>query len=356
MRKIKVICIYLVILFTAISAQIIPTKTYVQDDPKPNMTEKYAPLKLLKVIGPEIEPGVFIYKPTSLTVDREGNLYIFDQAQHQIFKLDQNLKFIRTIGRDGKGPGEFSAGRAMIYVYIGPDNRLYVKDTMEQRIIVFDTNGKYLNDYPLTGILWGKPTVDNKGNIYLFTGNDAEIKAKSQDGESILKIPVKAKNVYSFLFEKQYLHRNRLSRFFFSVFSQPANLLLYFEPSSTMLYVSGNKIIRSYQILPKDLLDNYKNEVEALVKINDKGRYPLFSKIIVDHSENEFFYLPVVMNKKMNRSLVYKINTKGELSKTLYVNYKDVAPYVWVEAIHKGFFYARLTEEQAVGIFKEENK
>ena len=168
MRKIKVICICMVILFTAISAQIIPTKTYVQDDPKPNMTEKYAPLKLMKVVGPEIAPDVFIYKPTSLTVDREGNLYIFDQAQHQIFKLDKNLKFIRTIGRDGQGPGEFSAGMGMIK--IGPDNKLYVNDTWAQKVTVFDTNGKYINDHPVQGMFWGKSTVDNNGNIYFFKG------------------------------------------------------------------------------------------------------------------------------------------------------------------------------------------
>ena len=92
------------------------------------------------------------------------------------------------------------------------------------------------------------------------------------------------------------------------------------------------------------------------MKKKDRGRYPLFSKIIVDLSQNGFFYLPVVMNKTTNRSLVYKINTKGELDKTFYVDYKAVAPYVWVEAIHEGLFYARLTEEQVIGIFKEENK
>jgi DNA-binding beta-propeller fold protein YncE len=315
------------------------------------MTEKYTPLKLMKVVGPEIAPDVFIYKPTSLTLDREGNLYIFDQAQHQIFKLDKNLKFIRTIGRDGQGPGEFSAGRGMIK--IGPDNKLYVNDTWTQRITVFDTNGKYINDHPVPGILWGKSTVDNNGNIYLFKGNDQEISAKNQKGELILKIPVEAKKVYSFLFERQYLHRNMLSRYFMTTFLQPDHLLLYFEPSSVMLDISKNKIKRYYQILPKDLLDNYSRSVEELVKKNDKGRYPLFSKIIVDHSENECFYLPVVINKTTNRSLVYKINTKGELDKTFYVDYKDVAPYVWVEAIHKGLFYARLTEEQLIGIFKE---
>ncbi len=312
-------------------------------------------MQLWRVLGPEISPDIFIYKPHSLTLDREGNLFIFDRAQHKIFQLDKNLKFVRTIGREGQEPGEFAGGRGMIYINIGPDNKLYVNDAMAQKIIVFDSMGKYLNDYHQTEALWGKPTIDKSGNIYFFSGNDLEIRAKNQRGESILKIPVESKKVYSFLFERQYLHQHKLSQFFMNAFLLPEHLLLYFENSSTMLDVAGNKNTRSYQILPKDLLENHEKSVQELVKEQNKGRYPLFSKIIVDHADNGYFYLPVVINKTTNRSLVYKINTNGELDKTFYVDYKEVSPYIWMEAIHEGIFYARLTDEQVIGIFKEGN-
>ena len=356
MKRLLGILFCLAILSNLIAAQIIPSKTYLIKNPKPNMKERYTPLKLVKIIGPEIGPNVFLYDPRSLTFDRRGNLYIFDRAYGKIVKLDNNLKFVRFIGNEGHGPGEFPQGRSEVFIHVGPNQKLYANDTMAKKLTVFDLEGRYLADYPLLGNLLQKPTVDKNGNIYFFSGNDRALKAVNQNGETIWRVPLNSKEVYSFLFQKQYLHQKKLSRFFIHSYLQPDHVLLYFANSSTMLNVKNNKIARKYRILPEELLQDYRTSIEKISKKNKYFCFQLFSSIVPDQDNEGIYYLPFVSNETMNRSLLYKMNLKGELLETLYVDYKKNPTYTWFEAKKDGLYYANITGKQAIGIFKEETK
>ena len=45
--------------------------------------------------------------PRDLSFDSQGNLFITDWGNHCIRAFDRNLKFIKAIGKQGIGPGEF---------------------------------------------------------------------------------------------------------------------------------------------------------------------------------------------------------------------------------------------------------
>ncbi len=330
MKKFFGILFCAALLFNIVSAQITPSKTYVISDPKPNMKENYVPLKLAKIVGPEVGPDVFLFKPRSLTLDREGNLYVFDRAQSKIIKMDKNLKFVRYIGKEGSGPGEFKNGIGVVFINIGPDNKLYVNDTLPQKMSVFDTDGNYLAEYPMFRRLVQKPMVDRKGNCYYFAGDDTRINAVNQNGDTVLNIPVKAEEVYSFLFHRQFLPKQQLSRFFVHSFLDPDHLLLYFANSSTMLKISNGKIVQTTQILPEDLLHDYGKALKTNCAKNEKFSYKIFSRIIPDWDEPEIYYLPFICNETLNRSLLYRMNGNGKLQKTLYVDYTQVTPYTCI--------------------------
>jgi hypothetical protein len=354
MRRIFLLVLYGLFLTGSVRADIIASKIYVEKNPIPNMEEKYVPLKLVKTIGPEITSEVFLYKPQTLTVDQEGNLYVFDRGQHRIIQFDKNQEFVRFIGRDGQGPGEFvKAPGAGVFINAGIDNKLYCYDTAGFKIMVFDTKGNYITEYRTSGVQFHAPIVNGKGQLYFFSGNDNVIEAKSQNGETLFNVPVDAKEVYSFLFHKQYVHQNNFDGFLNSSFLVSGNLLLYFSNSCTMLVVSGKNNMKKYRILPKDLLADYKRRLKTLIE-KEKFNLTPFSSIIPDGDVEGIYYLPYVINTSTNRSVLYKMNLEGELQKTYFIEYEKDSGALWVMAKKNNMFFAKKFGDEVIRIFKEE--
>ena len=73
--------------------------------------------------------------------DDEGNFYVTDWDKRAILKYDPSGKYVRTIGRQGQGPGEF---QNLSVVRFDRDGALYVTDLSSRRISFFDKDGTYL--------------------------------------------------------------------------------------------------------------------------------------------------------------------------------------------------------------------
>lgn len=73
--------------------------------------------------------------------DSKGNLFIMDLADNQIKKIDANGKLVTKFGGKGTGPGEYQIVSALSVV----NNRVVVVDPMQQRMVFFDLDGKFIN-------------------------------------------------------------------------------------------------------------------------------------------------------------------------------------------------------------------
>ena len=49
---------------------------------------------------------VFFENPSTVSCDPEGNIYVVDSGAFNIKKFDAQGNFLKTIGREGQGPGE----------------------------------------------------------------------------------------------------------------------------------------------------------------------------------------------------------------------------------------------------------
>ena len=49
----------------------------------------------------------YFENPSTLTCDPNGNIYVADSGALNIKKFDMQGNFLKTIGREGQGPGEF---------------------------------------------------------------------------------------------------------------------------------------------------------------------------------------------------------------------------------------------------------
>jgi sugar lactone lactonase YvrE len=115
-------------------------------------------LKLKRAIGTTghkhelTTPGDFA-KPTGLALDQEGNLYVCDTLNDRIEVFDADGKFIRSFGKNGDGPGYFARPKG---VAIDGDNHIWVADGMQDRVQVFNQEAQLLITFGGHGILPGQ--------------------------------------------------------------------------------------------------------------------------------------------------------------------------------------------------------
>lgn len=59
------------------------------------------------MIGDVNDENYFFPRRVTPNVDEEGNIYVCDGGNKRVQKYDKNGKYVRTIGREGQGPGEY---------------------------------------------------------------------------------------------------------------------------------------------------------------------------------------------------------------------------------------------------------
>jgi len=107
------------------------------------------------------------YSVSKVMADSGGNIYVACKSDEGccIQKYDFKGNYLRTIGSQGKGPGEFLP---KFNFDIGPDNVIYVYDYGNQRMSKFTLDGDFIETNKFTvgiGQVYDMQVADNK-NIY----------------------------------------------------------------------------------------------------------------------------------------------------------------------------------------------
>jgi len=99
---------------------------------------------------------------------------VVDQGRTRIVRFDQNFKTLATWGTKGNGDGQFDDPTSLVVDRAA--GKVYVADPRNQRIQVFDANGKFLAGWPVPE--WGRPygfedvVVDpSTGRLYASSAN-----------------------------------------------------------------------------------------------------------------------------------------------------------------------------------------
>ncbi len=108
-------------------------------------------IKLIRTIGDvdTNDQNLAFNSPADLKVDDAGNIYVADSRNQRIQVFDATGRYVRTIGRKGQGPGEFMATNSIDF---DNEGRLLVLDNRQRRIQVFSSRGEIVKTIPVSNL------------------------------------------------------------------------------------------------------------------------------------------------------------------------------------------------------------
>ena len=75
----------------------------------------------------------------ALTTDPAGNVYLLDKQLSEVKVFSRDGGYLRTVGREGEGPGEFRAGLGLFFT---PEGRLAVLQGAPPKVVLFTAAGE----------------------------------------------------------------------------------------------------------------------------------------------------------------------------------------------------------------------
>jgi len=227
-----------------------------------------------------------------IAVDNEENIYVADTKDAHIQVYDSEGNYLRTIGRRGQGPGEFNS---ILSFLITPNNELLVQDRSASRWTVFSLNGDYLKTVLIkdTRIL-GVRRINSKGNYFVET-TDFQRKGRNKSWHN-------AKEICEYTPDMRFI-KTIIKDKFRDVTSPPmitrftsSDLIIYGDPEKTyeirILDANGKiirKIFKEYE--PYNIGDEEKG-TKGLIKSKELPKdFPPYENVSVDEGGRLFVQL-----------------------------------------------------------------
>jgi len=123
--------------------------------------------------------------PTSVALDKDVNVYLSDEARHDVQVFDSDGNFVRKWGSQGTGPGEFDHPSGLA---VGSDGNVLVVDSLNNRVQKLTPDGKYISEWGKAGTgpgefnnPWGI-TVDREGFVYVVDWRNSRVQKFDANG------------------------------------------------------------------------------------------------------------------------------------------------------------------------------
>jgi uncharacterized protein (TIGR03663 family) len=131
--------------------------------------------------GPGSGNGQFA-EPRGLASDGRGNLYVADTKNSRIQVFDTSGNFLRAFGRKGGGQGELNEPCG---VAVDPDGDIWVADTWNHRIVRFSPEGQFRAAFGDTerSLFGPRALVFSRGALYVSDTGNKRIVRFDRDGK-----------------------------------------------------------------------------------------------------------------------------------------------------------------------------
>lgn len=161
--------------------------------PKGHQVFKFSPegtlLLTLGKAGGEREPGYF-FQPNDVLVAPNGTIFVAEGhassqgSNARILKFSGDGTLIKTWGSPGTGPGQFDQPHALA---MDSQGRLFVGDRGNNRIVIFDQDGKLLE----TWYQFSRPSglyIDKNDRIYVADSESGSVEKPRTDWKRGIRV------------------------------------------------------------------------------------------------------------------------------------------------------------------------
>jgi hypothetical protein len=138
--------------------------------------------------------GLFVF-PHNLTIDRGGNVWTTDEGNHAVRKFSADGKLLMTIGEPGKAGGPPALLTSPTGVIVAPDGNVFVTEGHDNspkapvaRVSKWSADGRFIKTWGRTGSAPGEfstPHViamDSRGRLFVGDRNNNRIQIFDQEG------------------------------------------------------------------------------------------------------------------------------------------------------------------------------
>ncbi len=141
--------------------------------------------KLLLTLGRRGAPGAGrdqFNQPTDVAVTRSGAFYVSDgYGNARVVKFAADGQYLMEWGKKGRGPGEFNLPHAIV---LDPRGRVCVGDRENDRIQVFDPDGKFLAQWTDGGAPFGLFSTA-EGRLFVADGRANRVTILNSEGKAL---------------------------------------------------------------------------------------------------------------------------------------------------------------------------
>ncbi len=110
----------------------------------------------------EIREEYIFSQIRSIAVDEKDRIYVLDTKEAHVKVFDKNGDYIKTIGRKGQGPGEMSLPFS---ICITSQNEIVVQDLNNRSIMFYSLDGNFIKSLSVAKIIMVGFNIDSRGNI-----------------------------------------------------------------------------------------------------------------------------------------------------------------------------------------------
>ena len=132
-------------------------------------------------------------QPVGVAVDKDDNIYVSDYGNSSILKFNKEGKLMKVVGRKGTQPGEFSDASLIKVI----NDKLYVCDRGNFRVQILNTELEYVNSFGCHGDgdgQFNRPigiAQDGAGNLYVTDSFDNRVQIFDCNGQFLFAFSAK---------------------------------------------------------------------------------------------------------------------------------------------------------------------